>query len=495
LLSGRLRSRPRARARPQHQLRVGYVVSAGETPDRSELFGLPYDAFIRSVEALGIEGRVLQVAPNQDAQSALTFLARQRYDLVIMGIPEFWSVAAVAPKYPDTRFLFPDFPVQALLEVVPRVPKNVQGTVFRAEEAGYLAGYMSGLMEKRRPGRDVIGSVGGWKNPGVDRWIVGYQAGARKAAPGIITLNTYAKSFSNFAKCRAVALDQIAKGAGAIFNVAGGCGFGALEAARERGTWGVGVDVDQSYLGPHILTSAVIARAPAPTSGERPPPGSCVVAEIAPVPSSILTRRSSRVGTQTFPPPAPRPTGTTREDAVAAGDGSAILFVTSFVLGWIRTTARPCVIQTASSPAATKNTGSGRSGSAFPKRSVASTAFSSGSMRNRLSSLPPATHTDPKPTATEFTSAPRPIVSTTSWLSGSIRNTVPSSAFPTQTASSSTAIETGRPPIGTSPASFPPSSRTATESGATVTADSEPLVIATTAAAIATAEEERSEHG
>ena len=187
----------------------------------------------------------------------LTFLARQKYDLVIMGIPDPWSVAAVAPKYPDTKFLLPDVPVQALLEAVPRVPKNVQGTVFRAEEAGYLAGYMSGLMEKRRPGRDVIGSVGGWKNPGVDRWIVGYQAGARKAAPGIITLNTYAKSFSNFAKCRAVALDQIAKGAGPSSTSRAGAGS-ALEAAKEQGIWGVGVDVDQSYLGPHILTSAVI---------------------------------------------------------------------------------------------------------------------------------------------------------------------------------------------------------------------------------------------
>ena len=242
----------------QRQFRVGFVVGAGDTPDRSQLFGLPYDGFIRAVNAFDLEGRVLKVAPNQDPQAALTFLARQKYDLVITGVPDAWSVAAVAPKYPDTKFLLSDFPRQALLQAVPRVPNNVQGTVFRAQEAGYLAGYLAALMEKRRPGRDVVGSVGGYKHPGVDRWIVGFQAGARKATPGITTLNTYARSFSNPEKCRAVALDQIAKGAGAIFNVAGGCGFGALEAAKEKGVWGVGVDVDQSYLGPHILTSAVI---------------------------------------------------------------------------------------------------------------------------------------------------------------------------------------------------------------------------------------------
>ena len=42
-----------------------------------------------------------------------------------------------------------------------------------------------------------------------------------------------------------------------MFQVASTCGLGALEAASERGIWGIGVDVDQSHLGRHILTSAV----------------------------------------------------------------------------------------------------------------------------------------------------------------------------------------------------------------------------------------------
>ena len=40
--------------------------------------------------------------------------------------------------------------------------------------------------------------------------------------------------------------------------MAGACGLGALQAAKERGIWGVGVDTDQAFLGRHILTSAVI---------------------------------------------------------------------------------------------------------------------------------------------------------------------------------------------------------------------------------------------
>jgi basic membrane protein A and related proteins len=45
-------------------------------------------------------------------------------------------------------------------------------------------------------------------------------------------------------------------GSNVVFQVAGGCGLGALNAAGERDVWGIGVDADQSFLGPHILTSA-----------------------------------------------------------------------------------------------------------------------------------------------------------------------------------------------------------------------------------------------
>ena len=62
--------------------------------------------------------------------------------------------------------------------------------------------------------------------------------------------------FSNQAKCKTVALRQIALGSQAVFQVAGGCGLGALSAAKEKKVWGIGVDADQSYLGAHMLTSA-----------------------------------------------------------------------------------------------------------------------------------------------------------------------------------------------------------------------------------------------
>src|SRR5207248_3592681 len=84
----------------------------------------------------------------------------------------------------------------------------------------------------------------------------GYQAGAKASDPGITTLNGYSQDFTDQTKCKEVALNQLAQGSKVVFQVAGGCGLGALSAAQQHGLQGIGVDADQAYLGSYILTSA-----------------------------------------------------------------------------------------------------------------------------------------------------------------------------------------------------------------------------------------------
>ena len=55
----------------------------------------------------------------------------------------------------------------------------------------------------------------------------------------------------------ALATSAIADDADVIFPLTLECSESALDAAREHGIWGIGVDVDQSFLGAHVLTSAV----------------------------------------------------------------------------------------------------------------------------------------------------------------------------------------------------------------------------------------------
>ena len=95
--------------------------------------------------------------------------------------------------------------------------------------------------------------------PRSSHYISGYIQGAKKANPGIKVLANYANdpTFNDQAKCHETALNQINQGSHVVFQVAGGCGLGALQAAKENKVWGIGVDADQRYLGPHIMTSAL----------------------------------------------------------------------------------------------------------------------------------------------------------------------------------------------------------------------------------------------
>ena len=233
-------------------VRVGLVVDQGQLDDNG-FNELAFHGVQRAEKELGAKGRVVESATAADYIPNMTTLARSGYDLVIgVGFAQGDAIGKVAQRFPETKFAIIDVD-QAF---VPGKPANVQGLLFREQEVGYLAGYLAGLEEKRRDGKDVISAVGGMKEPPVDRFIAGYFAGAEKAAPGITLIHDYSQDWDDQAKCKELALNQIARGSNVVFQVAGGCGLGALNAAGERGRWGIGVDADQSFLGPHILTSA-----------------------------------------------------------------------------------------------------------------------------------------------------------------------------------------------------------------------------------------------
>lgn len=234
-------------------LKVGLITDLGQLDDDG-FNELAFKGVTRAEEELGIEARVIESTSASAYIPNMTALARQKYDLVIgVGFAQGDAIGKVAQKFPDVRFAIIDVD-QAF---VPGKPANVQGLLFREEEAGYLVGYLAGLEEKRAAGKDVISAVGGMKEPPVDRFIAGYFAGAEKAAPGVEQVLDYSQDWDDQAKCKELALNQIARGSHVVFQVAGGCGLGALNAAGERGVWGIGVDADQSFLGPHVLTSAL----------------------------------------------------------------------------------------------------------------------------------------------------------------------------------------------------------------------------------------------
>jgi len=239
-------------APPESSLKVGLVADAGQLNDNG-FNELAFNGLKRAERELGITGRVVEAKTAADYVPNMSTLARQGYGLIIgVGFAQGDAIAAAAKKFPDTSFAIVDVD-QSFLK---GKPTNVEGLLFREEQVGYLVGYL-GALEAKRIGSTSISAVGGFKEPPVDRFIAGYKAGAVAAVPGTKVRWDYSQDWEDQAKCKELALNQIAAGSKVVFQVAGACGLGALSAAKDEGVWGIGVDGDQSFLGPHVLTSAL----------------------------------------------------------------------------------------------------------------------------------------------------------------------------------------------------------------------------------------------
>jgi basic membrane protein A and related proteins len=246
------------RAAATSDYKVGLVTDIGGLNDHGFNF-LANKGLEMAKAKLGIKTSVLQSSTAADYVPNITRLIAQGNKLIVTnGFLMAAVTAQMAKKFPNVQF--------AIIDVSTTDPqykglKNVRGLIFKEQEAGYLAGYLSGLFEQTKArglnGKGIIGSVGGQKIPPVDHYIAGFQAGAKKADPSIKTLNAYSNTFVNTQGCAEQALAQIGQGSDIEFQVAGTCGLGALSAAKDKKVWGIGVDADQSYLGKHILTSAM----------------------------------------------------------------------------------------------------------------------------------------------------------------------------------------------------------------------------------------------
>jgi basic membrane protein A len=245
---------PTATAAPaQSTFKVALVTDIGGLDDRSFNF-LANKGLQDAKRKLGIQGRVFISRSNADYVPNLTRAVRDGYNLIIgVGFLMADAVGTVAKAFPKSKFAIIDNDAVNLKGK----PKNVRGLLFKEQEAGYMVGYLAGLVAKNKPNSaGVIAAVGGLKIPPVDRFIAGYYEGAKKAYPAVKVEHSYSQDFVDQAKCKEAALNHIANGALVVFQVAGQCGLGALSAAKEKKIFGIGVDADQFYLGPHMLTSA-----------------------------------------------------------------------------------------------------------------------------------------------------------------------------------------------------------------------------------------------
>jgi basic membrane protein A len=210
---------------------------------------------------LGVTGTVTESKSGNDYVPNLTNCVTQGNDLTIgVGFLMQQAIGTVAAQFPDKKF--------AIVDGTGTDDKgndlnqaNVTGLFFKEQDAGALVGVIAGELEKTPAapltGTKVISAVGGISIPPVNRYIAGYQFGAAQVDPTIKVLIGYSNDFQDAAKCKSVAESQIANKSEIVFQVAGGCGLGALKAAGEKKVYSIGVDSDQKDQDTSVIASAL----------------------------------------------------------------------------------------------------------------------------------------------------------------------------------------------------------------------------------------------
>ncbi|HLZ23237.1 MAG TPA: BMP family ABC transporter substrate-binding protein [Ktedonobacterales bacterium] len=248
-----------ATPKPGANVKVGLVTDIGGLNDK----GFNHLAFLGLQKAetdLGVQGAVKESHSDSDYVPNLTGFATGGYNLVIaVGFLMQTAVGTVSQQFPNVKFAIIDGdPTDAQGNTVQRA--NVVGLHFKEQEAGALVGVISGMLEKAHQTKgtaNTISAVGGISIPPVNHYIAGYKWAATMEDPGVKVLVGYSNDFTDPTKCAGVANSQIAAGSDIVFQVAGGCGLGAIQAADAKGVFSIGVDTDQTSSGKNVIASAV----------------------------------------------------------------------------------------------------------------------------------------------------------------------------------------------------------------------------------------------
>lgn len=241
------------------KIKVGLVTDIGGLNDRG-FNHLADVGLTNAVNQLHVQGDVKESHSGDDYIPNLTNFAQQKYDLVIaVGFLMATAVGTVSGQFTSTHFAIIDAQGTDAQGNDLHHP-NVLSLVFAEQDAGALVGVVAGMIEKAGAGplkKNIISAVGGISIPPVNHYIAGYKWAATMEDPGVTVKVGYSNDFTDPAKCQDVANAQISAGSDIVFQVAGGCGLGAIQAATQAHVYSIGVDTDQKDAGSSVIASAL----------------------------------------------------------------------------------------------------------------------------------------------------------------------------------------------------------------------------------------------
>ena len=210
----------------------------------------PWDGVIHSaLQKAQADGRITyeftdDIGYAGDMERVLREVSEQKKPDIIFGdaFGNEEAVRRVALDYPEIAFVFGSG----------GGPAEPNFSVFDnwIHEPAYLSGMLAGGLTKS----NVIGVVGGYPVPEVNRIVNAFIAGATSVNPDVDVKTTFISSWFDPAAAKEAALAQVDAGADVLFAER----FGVIEAAAENGLYAFGNMSDQKDLAPENVVSGPV---------------------------------------------------------------------------------------------------------------------------------------------------------------------------------------------------------------------------------------------
>ena len=234
--------------------KIGVIYDSGGKFDKS-FNELAYRTALRVQEELGFGLIEFEAANNTQIEQGMRKVADRGATLIVgMGFAQADAVAAVAPDYPDVKFVAVDV---CWLE---DPAGNIYQACYKEHEGSFLVGMIAAL--KSKTGK--VGFVGGMDIPLIRKFQGGYEQGAKYVNPDIEVYanmtGTTVEAWNNPTKGAELTKAQMDKGADVVYQAAGGTGIGVLQAAADAGVFAIGVDANQNWMHPGSVLTSMLKR-------------------------------------------------------------------------------------------------------------------------------------------------------------------------------------------------------------------------------------------
>ncbi len=216
------------------------VIGIFATPIEEPWDGAIHQALLKAQQELGVDYQWVESVGYSDFERVLREYADKGPNLIMgdaFGNEE--SVRRVAKDYPNIAFAFGSG----------GGPADPNFAVFDdwIHEPAYLCGLIAGKLTKT----NIIGVVGGYPVPEVNRIVNAFIDGAKEVNPKVRVKVTFIGSWFDPPKAKEAAIAQIEGGADVMF----GERYGVIDACKEKGVPVFGNVLDQSELAPEVVVT------------------------------------------------------------------------------------------------------------------------------------------------------------------------------------------------------------------------------------------------